>query len=205
MGNVHQVRKFDKQADMYDKKRVRGELAFLRRRLVGSAEGEVLELGVGAGANLPYYRRDVRLNAVDFSPAMLAKAAAANEASYGLAATFIQGDVGSLSLPDQAFDTVVSTLSMCAYDHPERVLSAMNRWCKPGGQILLMEHGISSNKLLAILQKLADPLAYRFVGCHQNRDIMGLISASPLEIKHVEHFMLGMLHIIRCAPTQDSA
>lgn len=203
MGNVHQVRKFDKQADMYDKKRVKGELGAFRRRLIGAAKGEVLELGVGAGANLPYYRRDVRLTAVDFSPAMLAKAVAANETDYGLEATFIQGDVGSLTLPDQAYDTVVSTLSMCAYEDPERVLIAMNRWCKPGGQILLMEHGISSNKLIAALQKLADPLAYRFIGCHQNRDMMALITNSPLEIMHVEHYMFGMLHIIQCTPKHE--
>jgi len=77
------IRKFDKQAAMYDNKRRRLELGAYRRRLLHVAEGRVLELGVGAGANFPFYAPDVELTAVDFSPAMLAAAKTANDRASG--------------------------------------------------------------------------------------------------------------------------
>ncbi|MBD2871969.1 class I SAM-dependent methyltransferase [Paenibacillus arenilitoris] len=193
-----QIRIFEKQAVRYDKKRERFELGEYRRRLLHTARGKVLELGAGAGSNLPYYDPDVALTAVDFSPSMLEKAKAANERIYGLHADFIQNDVDRLSWTKPEFDTVVSTLSLCAYRDPLNVLRKMSEWCKPGGQVLLMEHGISSNKAIAIAQKALDPLFCRFVGCHQNRDILGLITASPLQIERAEHYMSGMLHLLWC-------
>ncbi|GIQ64786.1 SAM-dependent methyltransferase [Paenibacillus cisolokensis] len=179
------------------------ELGHLRRKLLGSAHGQVLELGVGAGANFPVYPQGVELTAVDFSPAMLEKAKTAGNRLYGLNITYIEGDVDRLVLPEQSFDTVVSTLSLCAYRNPENVLHNLNRWCKPGGQILLMEHGLSSNKAIALAQNILDPLAYRIAGCHHNRDIMGLIQASPLRIVKAEHYMSGMLHLVWCLPAAD--
>ncbi|WP_410768899.1 class I SAM-dependent methyltransferase [Fontibacillus sp. BL9] len=195
-----QIHKFDKQANMYDRKREKRELGEHRRHLLSSARGKVLELGVGAGSNLPYYSSDIELTAVDFSPAMLEKVKLANDTKYGLKMEYIQGDVESLFLDEHDFDTVVSTLSLCAYRDPMKVLHNMSRWCKPGGRILLLEHGISSNGAIAFAQKTLDPLAYRFVGCHQNRDIMRLIADSPLKILKAEHHMSGMMHLIWCTP-----
>lgn len=199
-----QVEKFDRQAETYERKRIRQELGHLRKRLLGHARGHVLELGVGAGANFPYYTRDIKLTAVDFSPAMLDKAKAANAAGFGLQVTFIESDVDSLSLPEQTYDTVVSTLSLCAYGDPAQVLRNLNRWCKPGGEVLLMEHGISSNKLLAAAQRAVDPLAFRLVGCHQNRDIVDLVRRSPLAVVREEQHMIGMLHLLWCRPTHET-
>ena len=133
-----------------------------------------------------------------FSPAMLAKAKAANDRQFGLRAEFQQGDIDTLALPARAFDTVVSTLSLCAYRDPAAVLAKMNAWCRPGGQVLLLEHGLSSFAPLAALQRLFDPLAYRFVGCHQNKDIRGLIEASPLVVERAERMMAGMAHLVWC-------
>jgi ubiquinone/menaquinone biosynthesis C-methylase UbiE len=142
----------------------------------------------------------VKLTAVDFSPAMLEKAKTANERFYHLPITYIEEDVDRLSLPDQSFDTVVSTLSLCAYRHPEKVLHHISRWCRPEGRVLMMEHGLSSNKAICFAQKALDPLACRMMGCHQNRDILHLVQASPLKIVKAERYMFGMLHLLWCVP-----
>ena len=42
-----------------------------REWVCSQAEGDVLEIAVGTGRNLPFYPRAVRLTGVDFSPAML--------------------------------------------------------------------------------------------------------------------------------------
>lgn len=194
------IRKFNAQADLYDKKRNRNELGWLRSRLLQAARGRVLEIGFGAGGNLPYYPKDIELVAVDFSPAMLEKAKQANDRLYQLKVTYVEGDVEDVTLPEQSFDTVVSTLSLCAVPHPDRVLARLGRWCKPEGQVLLMEHGRSSNRVLALAQNVLDPLLYRWVGCHHDRDFPALVEAAPLQIIRSERHMAGILQLYWCRP-----
>ncbi|WNQ14073.1 class I SAM-dependent methyltransferase [Paenibacillus aurantius] len=201
MNPTKKIRKFNKQAVRYDNRRSKGDLAHLRAPLIGRASGKVLELGAGAGANLPYYRPDVILTAVDFSPAMLSKAREANNRHFNLSAEFREGNVDTIDLPEQSFDTVVSTLSLCAYHNPEKALLNMNRWCKPDGRVLLMEHGLSSRQAMALAQKTVNPLAYRLFGCHQNRDVLSLIRRSPLKIEWAASHMAGMLHVMVCHPS----
>lgn len=193
-----QIKIFNKQAEMYDRRRRKREMAALRSRLLASAEGKVLELGIGAGANMPFYNREIELTGVDFSPAMLERAKEANDRQFGLRAAFIQADVDSLELPDHAYDTVVSTLTLCAYREPAAVLARMSSWCRPGGRVLLMEHGLSRYAPIAFGQRLFDPLAYRFIGCHYDRDILALVEQSPLIIERAERLMAGMLHLLWC-------
>lgn len=195
-----QLRTFNKQARLYDQKRNRKELGHLRSKLLRSVRGSVLELGVGAGANLPFYPADIELTAVDFSAAMLEKAKAANEQVYGLRAAFVESDVERLDFPEGSFDTIVSTLSLCAYRNPAKVLSDIHRWCAADGQVLLMEHGLASSKVLAAAQKALDPLLFRMIGCHHNLDVIGLIDASPLQMERAERHVAGMVHLLWCRP-----
>ena len=80
-----------------------------------------------------------------------------------------------------SFDTIVSTLSLCSYKNPLNLLEKLNRWCKPDGTILLLEHGIGSNILVTTLQRALNPLLYRIYGCHQTRDILGLVRESGMQ------------------------
>ena len=197
-----QIRLFDRQAVQYEKKREAAVQQQWRQKLLSHAEGEVLELSVGAGANFPYYRSDIKLTAVDFSIEMLNKAKqAANR--YSLKPEFMLHDIEELEFADHSFDTIVSTLSLCSYENPLRVLRKMSRWCRPGGNILLMEHGISSNVLISTLQKASDPLLFRFVGCHHTRDILDLISESGISIERKEGYWLNMIHLIWAKPTES--
>jgi ubiquinone/menaquinone biosynthesis C-methylase UbiE len=195
------IRTFDRQARWYEKKRRRQELKAWRQKLLHTAKGNVLEVAVGAGANFPYYPPDALVTAVDFSPEMLKKAKQAAD-ECGMRATFIQSDVESLNFPPDSFDTVVSTLSLCGYDDPCHVLSLFNRWCKKDGRILLMEHGISSNPALAVLQKALDPLAYRLIGCHQKRDMMRIIQSSGICIEKAEHYFANVVHLVWAKPNK---
>jgi ubiquinone/menaquinone biosynthesis C-methylase UbiE len=190
---------FDKQARKYAVKREAALLVDWRSRLLRTAEGRVLELAVGAGVNFPYYPPGVQVTAVDFSTAMLEHARRA-AASSNLAVQFVCGDIESLALPEQSFDTVVSTLSLCAYDQPLAVLRQMRRWCRPGGRILLLEHGKSTNPPLALLQKAADPLLYRMLGCHHTRDIGALAQEAGLQVERTERCWLGMGSLIWARP-----
>ena len=202
MDKEKQIRIFDKQAARYDRARDDSQQKKLRGPLIRQARGNVLELAVGAGANFSYYPSTVRITAVDFSPAMLEKARQAAD-NLQLDARFICMDMEEIDFPDQSFDTIVSTLSLCSYEHPQRVLKQINRWCKPDGQILLVEHGISSNFAVSSLLRFLNPLLYRANGCHCTRDIMQLVSQSGMEIVHSESRWLDMIHLIQAKPANQ--
>lgn len=198
MDKVKLIRKFDKQSSLYEMRRRRHTEREWRERLISGAQGNVLEVAVGAGANIPYYPKGIKLTAADFSPGMLDKAKVA-AAEYGIEATWVQSDIASLDLPEHSFDTIVSTLSFCGYEDPLAVLDLFNRWCKPGGRILLMEHGISSNRLVGGIQHLLNPVLHRLVGCHFNRDVVAMLH-SKLRVDRLEPHLFGSIHLIWASP-----
>jgi ubiquinone/menaquinone biosynthesis C-methylase UbiE len=197
--NKHQlIEIFDRQARMYERRRKQKAQKKWREKLLHSAGGKVLEVAVGAGANFPFYPREVEVTAVDFSPEMLKRAKEAAQ-EYGIRTEWILSDVENLSFPSDSFDTIVSTLSLCGYENPDAVLERFNYWCKKDGQILLLEHGISSIRPVTWLQRKLDPLFYRSIGCHQNREILSLVKSHLLIEKYESHW-LNSVHMIWAKP-----
>ncbi|MTH51878.1 methyltransferase domain-containing protein [Bacillus mangrovi] len=195
------IQKYNKQAEKYDRIREKQFQKEWRENLLNGAQGEVLEIAVGAGGNFPYYKRGAisSITAVDFSPAMLEKAREA-AGLYSLPVNLIETDIYDASFKENSFDTIVSTLSLCGYPDPLRVLKQLQHWCRPDGSILLLEHGISRNAMISFIQKAVNPLACKAAGCFQDRDIMEILSRSPLEVIQAEHHWKGIFHLIWARP-----
>jgi len=111
----------------------------LRRLLIAHARGDVLEIGVGTGANLAFYDPDCRVIAIDLEQVALELARTKAEATHR-PVCFIRGSGHPLCFPDMAFDTVVVTLALCSVLRPKSIMNEIRRVLKPGGQLLLMEH-----------------------------------------------------------------
>lgn len=193
------ARKYDKQAKFFNRQPGNSRLRDWRQRLLKEASGNVLELAVGTGANFPHYPAGVSVTAVDISSKML-QYAQENAEREQVESFFILGNVEEMEFPERTFDTIVSTLSFCAYEHPISLFNQLGRWVKPDGKILLLEHGISSNLLLKQIQKGLDPVNHRIVGCHLNRDMQELMDVSRLEVTHIESHMKGIIHLIWAVP-----
>lgn len=193
------IKKFDKQANKYNKRRKNDSAHRFRERIFQDVEGKVLEVGIGSGLNFPFYNKDVELTGVDFSGEMMKVAQLAAKV-FPFKATFIKEDVESVKFNESIFDTIVSSTTLCAYQNPVIVLNNFQKWCKPGGKILMMEHGISTNKPLSWLQKSLDPLALKFVGCHQDRNISEIVKKSSLQLIKEERYMAGCLYLIWAKP-----
>ncbi|QQK75230.1 class I SAM-dependent methyltransferase [Salicibibacter cibarius] len=193
------IKKFDKQAKKYDKRRKNGQAYKFRRRIFQEANGKVLEVAIGSGLNFPFYNREIELTGLDFSHEMLKTAQNAAK-NYPFKTTLIQTDVETAEFNENSFDTIISSASLCAYQEPVNVLNSFQKWCKPEGKILMMEHGISANKPLAWLQKSLDPLALKVVGCHQNRNISEIVKKSYLKINREERYLAGYLYLIWAKP-----
>ncbi|RDW16305.1 class I SAM-dependent methyltransferase [Oceanobacillus arenosus] len=193
------IEKFDKQANKYNKRRKNDHAYKYRNQVFQEVEGKVLEVGVGSGLNFAFYNKDVELTGVDFSQEML-KIAQNAAKEYPFKATFIQEDVESVKFNENTFDTIISSATLCAYQNPIIVLDNFQKWCKPEGKILMMEHGISTNRRLAWLQRKLDPLALKIVGCHQDRNISEIVKKSNLNLIREERYMAGYLYLIWAKP-----
>lgn len=190
----------------------------LRARLLPWARGQVLEVGVGTGVNLPLYPAGVCVTAIDESPEMLsvaqqrARALAAQsppERYPGRVCNREDGDTNGrvhlarmdaerLAFPDGAFDTVVTSLMLCSVIDPQRALGELRRVLSaPGGRLLLLEHMRPSNSLFALLVDLANVPWYAFNRrCHLNRRTQEAVAAAGFSVEHVEGAAGGFLRLI---------
>ena len=163
----------------------------LRESLLQLASGEVLEIGFGTGLNLRHYPTTItRLSIVDpatLLPAKVARRMAA--APYPIQTTHVTAE--NLPFPDQQFETVVSTWTLCTIPDPVLALREVGRVLKPGGRFLFLEHGRSDDRTTAAWQDRLNPIQNVMgCGCHLNRQIDRLITQSGLTIAHLDRFSM---------------
>lgn len=152
-----------------------------RRRLLTAAQGEVLEVGVGTGVNLPHYPDDVQVTGIDVSPRMLARARSRVQATAAPVQLQV-ADVQQLPFDNDRFDIVTATCVFCSVADPVRGLRELQRVVKPDGQVLLLEHVRPRNRVLGFLADLLSPLTRRLFGFEVNRRTERNIAAAGLEI-----------------------
>ena len=118
------------------------ETARVRGDWVPRARGDVLEIGIGSGLNLPFYSGEVsRVFGVDPSPE-LQKLARKRSVGKAIHVEFLlQTAEEPLPLPDQSVDTVLLTWTLCSIADPPRALRQMKRVLKPCGRLIFVEHG----------------------------------------------------------------
>lgn len=191
-------RKYDESGNKYAvMERVQEFLGVrkLRRRLLRRASGEVLEVACGTGANFPYYPNECTITAVDVSPAMVEIGEQRAE-KLELDVRFRIMDAEMLAFPDEHFDTVVSTLTVCTFPDPVAALEEMKRVCRDDGRILLLEHGRSDNRLVGRFQDVREDAHAKQFGCHWNREPLDLVERAGLRPIATKRTFLGVFHEI---------
>jgi SAM-dependent methyltransferase len=158
-----------------------------RAALVGAASGDVLEIGFGSGATLPFYDagRVKQLTVVEPSDGMNRRAAGRLAASP-VPVRSVPGAGEGLPFADASFDTVVTCLTLCSVDDPPQVLAEIRRVLRSGGRFLFLEHVLSDDAdrrrwqvRLTPLQKIVG------VGCHLDRDTAAMVRAAGLALPPV--------------------
>jgi ubiquinone/menaquinone biosynthesis C-methylase UbiE len=160
------------------------DITRVRADWVPHAQGEVLEVGIGTGLNLPFYSRNVhRVYAVEPSPE-LQKMARTRMADQAVKVEILpQSAEETLPLSDKSIDTVVITWTLCSIADAPRALQQMNRVLKPSGRLIFVEHGRAPDSGVAAWQDRLTPFWRRIAGgCHLNRKIDDLLMSAGFEI-----------------------
>jgi ubiquinone/menaquinone biosynthesis C-methylase UbiE len=177
---------------LLDRAMRRQSLAAQRREALSQVSGDVLEIGFGSGLNLPFYPPHVRrLTAVEPHLGMSSRARGNLAASEIAVNTLGVGADERLPLPDDSFDSVVSTWTLCTIGDVAAALREVHRVLRPGGRFFFLEHGLSPDARVARWQHRLTPLVRRLGGgCHLDRDIAGIVRTSPLSVERCETFYL---------------
>lgn len=186
---------YDREAPSYDR-----QMGFFEKVLLGGGrewvcsqvEGNVLEIAVGTGRNLGHYPPGVRLTGIELSPAMV-EIARRRAAALGRDADFRVGDAQALDFPDESFETVLTTFSLCTIPDDGAAVAEVKRVLRPGGRFLLAEHVRSPLGAVRAVQKLIDPLMVRFQGDHVVREPLEHLQAHGFVVDRVERLKLGIV------------
>ena len=164
------------------------ETARLRAAWIPQARGQVLEIGIGSGLNLPYYSPEVqRVYGVDPSIELQRMARGRVALARFPVEFFAQSAEQALPLPTESVDTVVVTWALCSIPNAPEALQQMRRVLKPGGLLIFLEHGRSPDPRVVAWQDRLTPLWKRFSGgCHLNRKMDDLIAAAGFQITELK-------------------
>mmetsp|Transcript_1067 Transcript_1067/g.3315 ORF Transcript_1067/g.3315 Transcript_1067/m.3315 type:complete len:260 (+) Transcript_1067:183-962(+) len=179
-------------------------LPYLRGQLLKRARGKVLEVAGGTGRNLSYYDSSCELTITDSSEDMLriAREKVLRDESLRGQVSFRVQDAEKLDFSSNEFDTVVDTFGLCSVDNPDKLLSEMQRVCKPDGLLLLLEHGESHYRWLSKLQARGAKKHYDKWGCVYNKNILELVRQSQADIVATSQWHLGTTIIVVAKPNK---
>jgi ubiquinone/menaquinone biosynthesis C-methylase UbiE len=160
------------------------QLAPFRRRVIGAAEGRVLEIGIGSGLNLPLYGpAAASVIALEPSPELL-RMAGPRASAAAVPVTLLDASAERIPLDARSVDTVVMTWTLCTIPDAPLALAEMRRVLQPGGALLFVEHGRAPEPGVARWQDRLDPLWSRIAGgCHLNRKMDDLIAGNGFRIE----------------------
>jgi ubiquinone/menaquinone biosynthesis C-methylase UbiE len=179
------------------------------KEIVQAAQGRVLEIGIGTGANLPFYTGDVsEVVGTEPSPALLEKAQTRlrqlrQHSVVQPQVTLRAGSAEKMDFADATFDTVVACLVFCTIPQAEAAAREMHRVLKPGGKVVFFEHIRAAEAPLVKWQNRLN-LLWNVLGCgcNLNRDTKGLFARVGFqyqELREYHHPALQVLNTKVCS------
>jgi len=165
----------------------------VRQQIIPVAEGRVLEIGAGSGANFVFYdpTKVVRFYALEPNAGMI-RLAQKQVQRTKLEVEFLDLPGERIPLDDKILDTVVSTFTLCTIPGVVEAIQGIARVLKPTGKLIFYELGRSPDVAVQRWQKLLEPICRQvFQGLYLTRDIPALLVEGGFQIKQMEKAYLA--------------
>ena len=160
----------------------------IRQQIIPQAQGQVLEIGAGSGANFKHYdpAKVTRLYALEPNPGMI-RLAERKRRETRLDVEFLGLPGERIPLADGSIDTVVSTFTMCTIPGIMDAVREIVRILKPSGILIFFELGRSPDSSVQRWQKQIEPIFHwLFQGLDLTRDIPTLLLQGGFQIEQIE-------------------
>lgn len=207
---------FEEKAQAYDDEIKWEERAMLlgkrRKWLMKQAKGDVLEIACGTGRNIPYFNPDIAesITFLDSSNKMMQETQKKFREKYPrfAKAAFTVGkaeDLVNLTHGDDnvKYDTVVEAFGLCSHENPVKALQNMSELLKPGGRIVLLEHGRSTWNFINNHLDFRSEKRMKTWACRWNLDIGELIDEAGLDITYEKRVHFGTTWLLVCKKPED--
>jgi len=166
----------------------------------------ILEVGVGTGLSLPFFRKDSKVTGIDVSSDMLDKARRRVERQQlSQVDSLLEMDAENLSFETDSFDAVLALYVASVVPNPAKFAAEMQRVCKPGGTIVVVNHFTSENPIMRAVERGLAPLAGR-IGFHADFPLDNFLNVSGLTVRENRPSNLfGYWTLLRCVNAKPAA
>jgi phosphatidylethanolamine/phosphatidyl-N-methylethanolamine N-methyltransferase len=195
---AHESKLYSEFAPLYDK--IFGKIFYSRlERVIEELDippgAEVLEVGAGTGTSFPAYPSHCEVTGIDLAPDMLARAQRKIRDNGWTHLKVLEMNALDLEFPDDTFDYVMAFHVVTVVPDPVRMIAEAQRVCKPGGNIVIVNHFTSDFPLLGSLTEALDPLT-RWLGWRTNVRLKPFIETTSLAVEKVYKLSKGSLYTV---------
>ena len=166
-----------------------------RKKFFAPLKGNILDVGIGTGKNIEFYDKEAKVIGIDFSEKMLEKAKEKLIKTDTKNITLKHMDAENLHFKDNSFDYVVTSCVFCSVPNPIKGLKEIRRVLKPTGRLIMIEHVLSKNPVIALIEHVINPLTRLIMGANINRNTKQNIIKSGMKI--VEDRNLALFDVFR--------
>ena len=165
---------------------------YQRNKIVPHAKGNILEIGIGSGINIPFYNKANVEKIYGLDPSEeLNNIAQKKAVNNNLEIDFLLNGAEEIPLPSNSIDTILITYTLCTIQDLESSLKEIRRVMKDDAVMLFCEHGIAPDAKVIKWQNRVNPLWGKlFGGCNINRDIPKIIQSSGFTLNSLDQMYL---------------
>jgi phosphatidylethanolamine/phosphatidyl-N-methylethanolamine N-methyltransferase len=171
----------------------------LRKRIWANLFGQILDVGVGTGCNIPFYPDDATVIGVDISAGMLAKAKK-KALKLGKKTDLRKASVYELPFPDETFDVIVATFLCCVVSDPPQAARELKRVLKKDGKIIFLEYVFSKKPMRRLIQRAITPYTRTMFGVDFTQNTLKILKDMGLAITKEEDITSDILKLIIARP-----